>query len=90
MPKYIVERDLSGKAGFTPIELKGLALKSNKVAAGMNGRVHWIESYVTGDKIYCVYIADSDEAIWEHAKLGEFPCTAIRKVETVIDKTTGE
>lgn len=90
MPKYIIERDLSGAGKLTKEELKGMAQRSNAIAADLNPTVHWLESYVTQDKIFCVYIAPNDQQIAEHAKKGKFPCTKISKVESMIDRTTAE
>jgi hypothetical protein len=70
--------------------LQGIAQKSNEVLAGMGGRAKWVESYVTDDAITCVYVAESPEAVREHAAAGGFPVTEIRQISTVIDPQTGE
>jgi hypothetical protein len=90
MPKYIVERDLTGAGKLTPDDLKGMAQRSNQIAKEMGNSVHWIESYVTDNRVTCIYIAPNDEAIQEHAKKGKFPCTNVTKVLNVIDRTTAE
>jgi hypothetical protein len=90
MPKYVIERDLPGAGQLSADELHAIAGKSNAVIAGMGGRVHWQHSYVTTDKIYCVYIADGEDAVREHAQAGGFPCTNVSLVGTVIDPVTGE
>jgi hypothetical protein len=89
MPRYLIERELPGAGKLSPEELQGIAKKSNEVLAGMGGRAHWVESYVTDNAITCVYIADSPEALREHGTGGGFPVTSIREVGTVIDPLTG-
>ena len=89
MPRYLIERELPGAGTLTADELHGIAKKSNEVLAGMGGRAHWVESYVTDDAITCVYIADSPEAVREHAAAGGFPVTGIREIGRVIDPLTG-
>ena len=90
MPKYVIERDLPGAGQLTADELQAVSRKSNEVLDGMAGRAQWLHSYVTGDKLFCVYIADSAASIQEHAATGGFPCNYIREITTVIDPTTGE
>lgn len=90
MPKYIIERDLQGAGKLSQADLKGMAQRSNQMAAELSPTVHWLESYVTADKIFCVYISPDDKQIEEHAKKGKFPCTKISKVESKIDRTTAE
>lgn len=90
MPKYIIERDLGGLVDLPAAELKAMSQRSNEISKEMNGAVHWIESYVTTGKVYCVYVAESDKAIEEHAKKGKFPCTKVSKVQTMIDRSTAE
>jgi Protein of unknown function (DUF4242) len=90
MPKYIIERDLGGVANIPESELKAMAQRSNAIAKEMGHSVHWIESYVTGDKIYCVYVAENDKLIEEHAQKGKFPCTKVSKIRNIIDKSTAE
>ena len=89
MPRYLIERELPGAGTLTADELHGIAKKSNEVLAGMSGRAHWVESYVTDDAITCVYIADNPEAVREHAAAGGFPVTQIREIGRVIDPLTG-
>ncbi|HWC69405.1 MAG TPA: DUF4242 domain-containing protein, partial [Acidimicrobiales bacterium] len=74
MPKYVIERTLPGAGALTDTELQAIAQKSNEVLDAMAGRAQWLQSYVTGDKLYCVYIADNAETIAEHARAGGFPC----------------
>lgn len=90
MPRYLIERTLPGAGALTAAQLHGIAEKSNEVLAGMSGRAQWVQSYVTGDAITCVYVAESPEAVREHAAAGGFPCDNIREVSSVIDPTTGD
>ena len=90
MPKYIVERELTVAGELTPTQLSSIAKKSCDVLRKMGPEIQWQESYITGNKIYCVYIAPNPELIREHAKAGEFPCTSVEEVKTVIDPTTAE
>jgi hypothetical protein len=91
MPKYIVERELPGAGKLSTEDLQGIAAKSCGVLNGDLGTgYHWIQSYVVGDKIYCVHIAPSEEAVREHARRGGFPADRISEVTTVIDPTTAE
>ena len=89
MPRYLIERELVGAGRLTTDELHGIAEKSNQVLAGMAGRAQWVQSYVTDNAITCVYIAESPEAVREHAAAGGFPVTEIRQVGAVIDPATG-
>ncbi len=90
MPKYVIERELPGAGNLTSDELHAISAKSNQVLAGMSPRAKWLQSYVTTDKIYCVYVADSEAAVREHADCGGFPANAISQVSAVIDPSTGE
>lgn len=89
MPKYVIERTLPGAGDLTPDQLQAISQKSNDVLAGMGGRAQWLQSYVTDDKLFCVYVADDPEAIREHAQEGGFPADAVHRVGTIIDPTTG-
>ncbi len=88
MPKFVIERDLPGAGSLTSEELQTISQKSVEVLSGMSGRAQWLESFVTDDKLYCVYIADSADSVREHAATGGFPCTTVTTVRTVIDPTT--
>jgi uncharacterized protein DUF4242 len=88
LEKYVIERDLPGAGKLSSAELQAIARKSNGVLASMGPNIQWVESYVTGDKIYCVYRADSEEAIRKHAQAGGFPANKISRIATVIDPTT--
>jgi hypothetical protein len=90
MPKFLIERPLPGAGSLSPSELQAIAAKSNEVLAGMGGRATWLQSYVTDDAIVCVYVAEDEAAVAEHARLGGFPCEGARRVRTVIDPATAE
>jgi hypothetical protein len=90
MPKYVIERTIPGAGKLTADELQGISQKSVEVLDGMAGRAQWLQSYVTGDKIYCVYIADDEAAVREHASCGGFPADSVAQVATIIDPTTAE
>lgn len=90
MPKYIIERDIPGAGKLTQAELHGISQKSCGVLSKLGPAVQWIESYVTPDKVYCVYIAPSEELVREHARQGGFPANRISEVKSVIDPTTAE
>lgn len=90
MPKYIIERDIPGAGKLTQVELQAISQKSCGILRDMGPRIQWLHSYVTGDKIYCVYIADSEQAIREHAEQGGFPANRIEQITTIIDPTTGD
>ncbi len=90
MPKYIIERDIPGAGQLTQAELQGISQKSCGVLRDMGPRIQWLHSYVTSDKVYCIYIADSEQAIREHAEQGGFPANRIEEIKTVIDPTTAD
>jgi hypothetical protein len=90
MPKYVIERELPGAGQLTSDELQGISQKSCEVLDSLAGRAQWLESFVTTDKLFCVYVADDEDAVREHAEKGGFPCNAINQVSTVIDPTTAE
>ena len=90
MPKYIIERKIPGAVNLTPTELSAISQKSCAVLRQMGPSIQWLESYVTGDKIYCVYIAPNEQTIREHAQAGGFPADSIAEVKTRIDPTTAE
>ncbi len=89
MPKYVIERQLPGAGRLSTDELNAISTKSNEVLASMAHRAQWLQSYVTDDKIFCVYVADGPETIREHARLGGFPVDAIHLVGAVIDPSSG-
>ncbi|HWP13795.1 MAG TPA: DUF4242 domain-containing protein [Ramlibacter sp.] len=90
MPKFVIERELKDAGKMSPMDLKGLAQKSCDVLREMGPRALWQHSYVTDDKIYCVYIADSEKDVREHAQKGGFPANTISTVRAVIDPATAE
>ncbi len=90
MPKYVIEREILGIGSAPPAELQQAAEKSNEALDALGPKIQWVESYVTGDKTYCVYIAENEEAILEHAKISGFPATKISLVRAIIDPTTAE
>ena len=90
MPKFVIERDLPGAGKLSPAELKGVAQKSCSVLNAMGPQIQWVNSYVTDDKIYCVYVAPDEAAVREHAKQGGFPANKISRVGSIIDPVTAE
>jgi len=90
MPKYVIERELPGAGKLSPEQLQGISEKSCRVLSDLGPHIQWLHSYVTGDKIYCVYIAPNEEMIREHAKRGGFPANRISEVKSIIDPTTSE
>ena len=90
MPKYVIERELPGAGKLSKEELKGISQKSCGVLQEMGPQIQWNESFVTDDKVYCVYIAPNEEAVREHAQKGGFPANRISEVKSVIDPTTAE
>lgn len=90
MPKYVIEREVPGAGKMTPEELNAISQTSCGVLRKLGSDIQWLESYVTDDKIYCVYIAPNEEMVREHARQGGFPANRISQVRTVIDPTTAE
>jgi hypothetical protein len=90
MPKFLIERDIPNAGSLTPEQLQGISQKSCSVLRLMGPKIQWLHSYVTGDKIYCVYIADSEADIRDHAKQGGFPANRISEITGIIDPTTAE
>ena len=90
MPKYVIERELPGAGKLSPQELKGIAQKSCGVLREMGSQIQWLHSYVTDDKIYCLYIAPDEELVLEHAKQGGFPANRVSRVSAEMDPTTAE
>jgi len=90
MPKYIIERDIPGAGKLSCDELRGISQTSCGVLNKLGPAIQWVESYVTPDKVYCVYIAPSEELVREHARQGGFPVNKISEVKSVIDPTTAE
>jgi hypothetical protein len=90
MPKYVIERELPGAGQLSAEQLQGISQKSCGVLRNLGPSIQWLQSYVTDDKIYCVYLAPSEELVRKHAEQGGFPANRISEVRTVIDPTTAE
>lgn len=90
MPKFLIEREIPGAGKLTPAELRAISQKSCSVLQKMGSEIQWLQSYVTGDKIYCVYIAPNEEMVREHAAQGGFPANRVSQVTSTIDPTTAE
>jgi hypothetical protein len=90
MPKYLIEREIPGAGKLTPAQLQGISRKSCSVLNTLGPQIQWIHSYVTGDKIYCVYRAPNEEMVREHAKQGGFPANRISEITTIIDPSTAD
>lgn len=90
MPKYVIEREIPGAGNLTPAELQAISQKSCGVLKNMGPQIQWVESFVTQDKIYCVYIAPDEKAVREHARQGGFPANKVSEIRAVIDPTTAE
>ena len=90
MPKFVIERNLPGAGKLTAEQLQGISQKSCGVLEKLGPKVQWVQSYVTDDKIYCVYIAPNKEMVLEHAKQGGFPANSVSEVKRMIDPTTAE
>jgi hypothetical protein len=90
MPKYLIEREIPGAGKLTADQLQGVSQTSCGVLQKMGPQIQWVQSYVTGDKVYCVYISPNEEMIREHAKQGGFPANKISEIKTMIDPTTAE
>ena len=90
MPKYFIEREIPGAGKLTPAELRAISQKSCGVLNQLGPRIQWVQSYVTGDKVYCVYNAPNEDLIRKHASQGGFPANRISAVTAIIDPTTAE
>lgn len=90
MPKYVIEREMPGAGALTAADLQGASQTSCGVLNKLGPQIQWLESYVTDDKIYCVYIAPNKQMIEEHAKQGGFPANKISEIKAIIDPTTAE
>jgi Protein of unknown function (DUF4242) len=90
MPRYLIEREIPGAGKLSQQELKAIAQKSCSVLNRLGSQIQWKESYVTADKIYCVYVAPNEELVREHARQGGFPANRISEIKTMIDPTTAE
>jgi hypothetical protein len=90
MPKYVIEREIPGAGKLTAEQLQAISQKSCGVLSALCPSIQWVESFVTGDKIYCVYIAPSEDMVREHARQGGFPANRVSEVKRMIDPTTSE
>ena len=90
MPKYVIEREIPGAGKLTPEQLQAISQKSCSVLKSMGPQIQWLQSFVTDNKIYCVYIAPDEETVRQHAQQGGFPANSIARVRSVIDPTTSE
>jgi hypothetical protein len=90
MPKYVIEREIEGAGNIPAGDLKGISQKSCAVLKELGPQIQWVQSYVTDNKIYCVYIAPNKEMVLEHAKQGGFPANSVAEIHCIIDPTTAE
>jgi len=90
MPKYVIEREIPGAGSLTPEQLQAVSQTSCGVLRNMGPEIQWVHSYVTGDKIYCIYRADNEELVREHAMKGGFPANRVSQITSIIDPTTAE
>lgn len=90
MPKFVIERDIPGAGNLSPQDLKGISQTSCGVLSKMGPQIQWVQSYVTGDKVYCVYIAPNEQMVRDHAQQGGFPANRVSEVSSIIDPTTAE
>jgi hypothetical protein len=90
MPKFVIEREIPGAGSLSALELQGVAEKSCSVLRNLGPQIQWLQSYVTDNKIYCIYIAPNEEMVREHARLGGFPSNSVAQVRRIIDPTTAE
>ncbi|HEX2770744.1 MAG TPA: DUF4242 domain-containing protein [Geobacteraceae bacterium] len=90
MPKYVIEREIPGAGNIPPQDLQAISQKSCSVLNELGPKIQWVQSYVTDNKIYCVYIAPNKEMVLEHAQKGGFPANSVAEVKTMIDPTTAE
>jgi uncharacterized protein DUF4242 len=90
MPKYLIEREIPGAGSLSPQQLQEVSQKSCDVLRNLGPQIQWVESYVTGDKLYCIYIAPNEDIIREHASQGGFPANRISEIKRMIDPTTAE
>jgi hypothetical protein len=90
MPKFVIEREIAGAGKLPAQELKAISQKSNGVLDSMGSKIQWVQSFVTDNKIYCVYLAPDADTVREHARKGGFPVNTIARVHAVIDPTTAE
>jgi hypothetical protein len=90
MPKYVIEREIPGAGDLSADQLHAISQKSCGVLSNLGPQIQWVHSYVTGDKVYCIYIAPNEAMVREHAKQGGFPANKVSEVKSIIDPTTAE
>jgi len=90
MPKFVIEREIPGAGSLSPEQLQAISQKSCSVLRDLGPQIQWLQSYVTDNKIYCIYIAPDEEMVREHASQGGFPANSVAQVRRVIDPTTAE
>jgi hypothetical protein len=90
MPKYVIEREIPGAGDLTSEQLQAISQKSCTVLGNLGPQIQWVQSFVTDNKVYCVYISPNEEMVREHARQGEFPADVVAEVKEVIDPTTAE
>lgn len=90
MPKYVIEREIEGAGNISSADLKGISQKSCGVLKELGPQIQWVQSYVTDNKIYCIYVAPNKEMVLEHASQGGFPANSVAEVRSIIDPTTAE
>jgi hypothetical protein len=90
MPKFVIEREIPGAGDLSAADLQGISQKSCGVLRELGSQIQWVQSYVTDNKVYCVYIAPDEAAVRKHAEMGGFPANSVSEVRTVIDPTTAE
>ena len=90
MPKFVIEREIAGAGKLSSDEMRGISQKSCGVLSQMGPKIQWVESFVTDDKIYCIYIAPDEATVREHAKQGGFPANRVSAIRRMIDPTTAE
>ena len=90
MPKFLIEREIPGAGNLSPEQLQTISEKSCSVLRSLGPEVQWVQSYVTDDKLYCVYIAPNEQAVREHARIGGFPANRVSEIRSTIDPTTAE
>lgn len=88
MKRYVIERNVTGITRLSPDQLKGAAAASNRALAMLSGKAQWVQSFVVDDKTFCIYLADSEDSVQEHARLSGFPANKVSEVRTIIDPTT--
>jgi len=90
MPKFVIEREITGAGELSPEELRGISQQSCSVLNELGPQIQWVQSYVTDNKIYCIYIAPDEAAVRKHAELGGFPANSVTAIRAIIDPTTAE